>query len=67
MTNDGQAESAPTTVTVHFWASGEGDAVVAGQVVDERGRGVAFTGWIGLLEVLEACATPAAAPQGASR
>ena len=49
---------AGVTLTVEFAASAVGGAAVTGRVVDERGQTVPFTGWIGLLEVLEAFAAP---------
>lgn len=54
--------SAGARVTVEFAASAAGEAAVTGQVLDEHGQAVPFTGWIGLLEVLEALAAPLTHP-----
>lgn len=49
-------------VTVEFARAASGEVAVMGQVLDEHGQGVPFSGWIGLLEVLEGFATPTGAP-----
>lgn len=59
MTTPNDPTHPPVTVTVEFLSPDESGAAVAGQVIAPDGQPVPFSGWIGLLEVLEACALPA--------